>query len=746
MTTRYARAFERHRDRKKQQHHQQDNINYQAQQTDVDRFLTSPQISNTFSTDSTSSTGLQYSSSLSYSDAGAPTDLPVDELLERDEEDDMPDLTNREQQCGSPCPRPPSARSIGSIIESVSSRTAEVSQQLYKNLGLCGVVPSEKNIHKNEEVSLPEETASYPLHRQSYSSPVQYFAGEEEDHHVMRRSTSTPATLRQSSFGGGTKSAFHKTAAFSPAEVSLFQKEMEKKISLSFRAQQTIKEKRRAQKRNKSNHSNNSNNKLNHKQPTEDADTTTESSVDNPNNISKLSSDESFEEGTAIMENTSTVDETKRIVSPEVERDRCLSVDTQEQIVRLHEEEEDSEGDTNEPGYQKLDFDEEKPPTPNTPSDHQIRITPTSFYQHFEDEPPSQPSSNNTRNGRSTDTSSPAHHKSPQQQLRFVFASKDSMSPSSHGSRTAQSSNQNSSLSSYCARSITSSVAEADREVMETNRRERRRRFEQTGDITDGLMSVHSSDTASTNTQAYLAMASTSKPREGASMPIDRFFANAPHTRIPRSSNQTRSPVSTSLNSLATTEEEEPPRFVSYPDISTATLPCRSNVSISQEEDSVKYSKLGSSSGEGKQIHKNRFTTKKNKKSDVLKYHNMNSMNYKPPMSNSKSSVDAYDNFYRKPTKRLQDGMRTPTPPLPSGDYKESTLSPPSQILESAEAQELQRRGAASRPNVVRSKAGKNEEKLLLLTPDAVKTDKSDIIINQTAAISLSNVVTPEKP
>ena len=97
----------------------------------------------------------------------------------------------------------------------LSSRTAEVSQQFYKNLGLCGVVPSDKNNHRNDEVSLPEQVASYPLHRQSYSSPVQFFAGEEEDHHVMRRSTSTPANLRQSSFGGSTKSAFRKTAAFS---------------------------------------------------------------------------------------------------------------------------------------------------------------------------------------------------------------------------------------------------------------------------------------------------------------------------------------------------------------------------------------------------------------------------------------------------------------------------------------------------------------------------------------------------
>ena len=51
----------------------------------------------------------------------------MNELSEREEEVDMPDLSNREQQCGRPCPRPPSAQSIGSIIESVFCWTAEVS-------------------------------------------------------------------------------------------------------------------------------------------------------------------------------------------------------------------------------------------------------------------------------------------------------------------------------------------------------------------------------------------------------------------------------------------------------------------------------------------------------------------------------------------------------------------------------------------------------------------------------------------
>ena len=82
------------------------------------------------------------------------------------------------------------------------------------------------------------------------------------------------------------------------------------------------------------------------------------------------------------------------------------------------------------------------------------------------------------------------------------------------------------SASLSCNRSVTSSVAEADREVRDTNRRELRR-FQK--DDTDGTMSVHSiqsSDTTSTNPHAYLALTSSSPHlREGANMQIERFFA-----------------------------------------------------------------------------------------------------------------------------------------------------------------------------------------------------------------------------
>mmetsp|Transcript_15778 Transcript_15778/g.23520 ORF Transcript_15778/g.23520 Transcript_15778/m.23520 type:complete len:978 (-) Transcript_15778:149-3082(-) len=111
-------------------------------------------------------------------------------------------------------------------------------------------------------------------------------------------------------------------------------------------------------------------------------------------------------------------------------------------------------------------------------------------------------------------------------------------SPRSHESSSLSKSTAKSGLSgnyssqthyTFSAGSVTSSVAEADREVRDTNRRELRR-FKM--DDADGTMSVHSmqslqsSDTTSTNPHAYLALTSNSVPlREGANMQIERFFA-----------------------------------------------------------------------------------------------------------------------------------------------------------------------------------------------------------------------------
>ena len=80
--------------------------------------------------------------------------------------------------------------------------------------------------------------------------------------------------------------------------------------------------------------------------------------------------------------------------------------------------------------------------------------------------------------------------------------------------------------------SVLSSVSETDMEVMETNKagkiRVRRQRkldsVVKSGNV-DGCMSVHSSSTGSTNTNGYVALVGSPAPlREGASMPVDRFF------------------------------------------------------------------------------------------------------------------------------------------------------------------------------------------------------------------------------
>jgi hypothetical protein len=67
--------------------------------------------------------------------------------------------------------------------------------------------------------------------------------------------------------------------------------------------------------------------------------------------------------------------------------------------------------------------------------------------------------------------------------------------------------------------SVGSSVIAADREVMELNRSKLRQ--SKIMDV-DGSMSIHSSDSAST--QAYGALVGGSLPREGASLRVDQFF------------------------------------------------------------------------------------------------------------------------------------------------------------------------------------------------------------------------------
>uniref|UniRef100_A0A7S1YHW5 Uncharacterized protein n=1 Tax=Grammatophora oceanica TaxID=210454 RepID=A0A7S1YHW5_9STRA len=159
------------------------------------------------------------------------------------------------------------------------------------------------------------------------------------------------------------------------------------------------------------------------------------------------------------------------------------------------------------------------------------------------------------------------------------------------------------SFTSSGGRTQLSTVSETDREVMETNKagklaRKLSQHNRKKNNNAEGgeHVSVHSASTSSTNTHGYLVLGNSPvPPREGATMPVDRFFSNSriATTHSPSSSNSSTSVRSTSvikgdgsfdvsqsssdpskktdaspislkssMSSQSTTEE--PPQFVSY--------------------------------------------------------------------------------------------------------------------------------------------------------------------------------------
>jgi len=262
------------------------------------------------------------------------------------------------------------------------------------------------------------------------------------------------------------------------------------------------------------------------------------------------------------------------------------------------------------------------------------------------------------------------------------ISSRENFSPSSHDScsksrtttRSWQSNNtSNNTISTSlsgtvsCGATVTSSLIEADREVMETNRRERYRRENVNLDL-DGTVSVHSSDSASTNTHAYLALASSpASIRDGASMPVERFLSsgglnvigwnNSVNNGRHVSSVCARSHVTLSSNSLANTASsvstvEEPPRFVSCPSSPTLrAIPvklCSSSKSIPSRyesdelkrtiaDDGIAYTILGSEKKVRRpsiNSYSNCSTSKSYKKKDkTRKYKKLSSKYYVDPSS-----------------------------------------------------------------------------------------------------------------
>jgi len=290
-----------------------------------------------------------------------------------------------------------------------------------------------------------------------------------------------------------------------------------------------------------------------------------------------------------------------------------------------------------------------------------------------------------------------------------------SRSPSSHDTGShSKTTSQSLNTSSQSARSVTSSVAEADREVREVNRKGRQRSSLRV-DL-DETVSIYSADSASTH--AYLALDSSPALREGANVPIDRFFrcsasvtsnsstggdncpleVGAVNSRPRSALRHPRSPVTvSSSHSFAnntyssSSTGEDPPRFVSLPDkqkpktVPVRVYPPRSASALSEKdslEESVGYSKLGyeekavSTSSSSSSSHSNKDKTRK--------YHKIVSS---PVAERTPSST---------PTPYI------PTPVSPSGSSTMSApISPPSRFIDSHESQDLQKRGAA-KPQVLR--------------------------------------------
>jgi len=238
--------------------------------------------------------------------------------------------------------------------------------------------------------------------------------------------------------------------------------------------------------------------------------------------------------------------------------------------------------------------------------------------------------------------------------------SQDSCAQSRMTSRSGHSKNTfSTSLSGSCNRSVTSSVAEADKEVRDTNRRELRRRH--VNDF-DGAVSIHSSDTTSTNPNAYLALTSNPPPpREGASMPVDRFFSgNASIGVASHGSNASCSTINNGLEVNPFSGQNGPPSIYSRSPVKMSNRPMHRIESIFSNEEpprivsctskqvlpplsreSMAYSKLGfdrknvHSSSSSKSSSVSSSSRSKGKSKQRNKYKKMASPPPPPPPCNS---------------------------------------------------------------------------------------------------------------
>jgi len=284
------------------------------------------------------------------------------------------------------------------------------------------------------------------------------------------------------------------------------------------------------------------------------------------------------------------------------------------------------------------------------------------------------------------------------------------------------------------------------------------------GDV-DGSMSVHSCSTGSTNTNGYVALVGSPAPlREGASMPVDRFFDQSRMSvarqassisgstgsggsaggRTSKTSSDTSrskkavtgqgSPASVSSEMATTTSSgsgEEPPKFVSYLDQARKkTLP---TVGDDEERESpaeiVGYSEMvfEAATGGGRQG---------SEKPSVIR-----------PTQNRDSGRDRSGRLgsrSRPPLSPIK-GLRTPTTPPPSAlGGPDSTspayqqLSPPRNIID-------HRMGAGlSKPYVLRSSARAGDGRMFV-SPESETVDTSPKGWAQGVVSSLvGGVISPE--
>ncbi len=404
---------------------------------------------------------------------------------------------------------------------------------------------------------------------------------------------------------------------------------------------------------------------------------------------------------------------------------------------------------------------------------------PSPAYQQFEDEQVAQPMKSTGRSGVGGDISTPTvriqvstGQTTPDatnqegNSLTPVSQESGNQSPGTiRSTMTGNTSGHTTIATSTSATvssghmSVLSSVSETDIEVMETNQAGKMRIRQQRkldkvvkqGGDPDSSASVHSSSTASTNTHGYVALAGSPAPlREGASLPVDRFFndhripvahstsinsgstgssgsasgpANTPRKASDISPSKQGSPGSM-LSEMANTNSssstgEDPPEFVSYLDQETKS---RKNT-LPPVDDAEERASPAEIVGYSAMVFEAANTPpgQESQKPTLIR-----------PMQQSESGRgDRSGRFGSRPPLSPIKGLRTPTtpPPMSAVNGPDSTppsyhqLSPPRNIID-------HRMGAGlSKPYVLRSsaRAGDTRSKIFV-SPDEEGSNTSENI------------------